>query len=194
MHRNTKIMLIIVGFVAVLMLAYLVGRRSNERLAVTAPPTITPNATVTASGSPTATPTPGVPRCHTADLRLALSEGNGAAGTIYVTIDLINKSAMTCTLYGYPGVSLLDSSGAQLGQPAVRSRSILPALIRLEPGKASHANLAFSNSGNYPTGTCSAKSDSIRIFVPDETIPIISAFTQENCPGFSVTALAAAAQ
>src|ERR1700761_615578 len=55
--------------------------------------------------------------CTTSDLSLEVIQGAqtqpGTTGSFY--IQLANTSAQTCTLYGYPGVDLANSSGASLG-------------------------------------------------------------------------------
>ena len=46
---------------------------------------------------------------HRLDLGLgAVDQGNGAAGTIYYPLEFTNLSGRTCSLYGFPGVSVID--------------------------------------------------------------------------------------
>ncbi len=47
-------------------------------------------------------------------------QGTGAAGTIELSIDLANHSATTCSLFGYPGMQLLDGSGNDLPTNVIR--------------------------------------------------------------------------
>src|SRR5215470_4847026 len=44
--------------------------------------------------------------CPTRSLQVKLGASQGTAGSVYTTIDFTNISNVTCTLYGYPGVSL----------------------------------------------------------------------------------------
>src|SRR5580704_9460974 len=80
----------------------------------------TPTVTVTttapaASGSasnstPTSTLSPaltGPAACPTSSLRVKLGIAQGYAGGVYQVIDFTNTSGSPCTLYGYPGVSLV---------------------------------------------------------------------------------------
>ncbi len=60
------------------------------------------------------------PACQTAQLVATVGSGNGAAGTIFYTLDFTNLGA-TCTLRGYPGVSAVSLTGRQLGRPAARA-------------------------------------------------------------------------
>lgn len=189
MSRNARITLIALVVLAVVILAYLLGRRTRD-VAIDA----TPAPTVSTTATPTATPTPGVPRCHTADLTLTVGQANGAAGTSYIGIGLTNKSTVTCTIYGYPGASVLDSAGTQLGAAAVRSTTITPALITLAAGQEAHAALGFPNAGNFDPGKCSAASTTLRLYAPDESTALTAPLIQQNCPGFSVTAFSTAVQ
>jgi len=46
------------------------------------------------------------------------TQGDGAAGSVYYTLQFTNLSGHACTLRGYPGVSAVSLSGHQLGAPA----------------------------------------------------------------------------
>ena len=50
---------------------------------------------------------PGTPACATSALQVKLGSSDGYAGGVYVIIDFTNTSGSTCTLFGYPGVSLV---------------------------------------------------------------------------------------
>ena len=73
-------------------------------------------ATSSASAAPSA-PSAIPPVCTTANLSVwvNISEGNGAAGTIFYPLEFTNTSNHTCRTWGYPGVSALNASGKQLG-------------------------------------------------------------------------------
>ena len=58
--------------------------------------------------------------CATSALSISFGNPNGTAGAIHYTITFHNTGSTSCTLYGYPGVSFLTASGAQIGAPAVR--------------------------------------------------------------------------
>ena len=79
-----------------------------------------PSAAYAATSSPTARAATAIPQC-TGGLGLgawvAVSQGNGAAGTIYYPLEFTNTSGHACSLFGYPGVSAISRSGQQLGSP-----------------------------------------------------------------------------
>src|SRR6516225_4874064 len=54
-----------------------------------------------------ATPASPVPACTAGDLGawVAITQGNGAAGSIYYPLQFTNLSGHACTMRGFPGVS-----------------------------------------------------------------------------------------
>ena len=86
--------------------------------------------TSAAAVSPRATAAPassggaggGPAGCATRDLQAKAGVAQGAAGSVYQVIVFTNISNATCTLYGYPGVSLAAGTPVtQVGQAASRS-------------------------------------------------------------------------
>src|SRR5947209_10733877 len=53
----------------------------------------------------------GTPRCKTARLHLTLVRREGGVGHRYWILALRNIAGVTCHLWGYPGVGLLDRRG-----------------------------------------------------------------------------------
>ena len=140
----------------------------------------------------TASAAPQSTRCHTADLSASLQDSGGAAGTYYRWVVLTNSSGPTCTVDGYPGVSLVDASGHQLGQPASRNPVRAPQVMTLHRNDSAYALVAFPNHGNFPPGKCSAtQSANMRVYPPDELQSLLVTAHEYYCPGFSVGALGA---
>jgi len=80
--------------------------------------------------------------CATTALKASTGgAGGGAAGSFYSVIDFTNTSTASCTLYGYPGVSLTTASGAQIGAAATRDTASAPRLVTLAPGATANAEL-----------------------------------------------------
>lgn len=154
----------------------------------TATPTPMPQATPTAPPA-TASPTEGAPavkRCATADLALSTAAAGAAAGTHFLALVLTNTSGVECTLTGFAGVSLVDGAGQQLGNPAERNGAIMPEAVALKPGESAHAVAGFPNYQNFPAGTCSGPSVSLKLFPPDELTALVTPVADYACPGFSV--------
>jgi len=164
----------------------------------------TPSANPTPSTSPAASassnapaPTPAnqasttaasIVRCQSMDLTASISAANGAAGTSYQNVVLTNHTNHTCTVTGFPGISLVDAGNNVLGQPATRNGAA-GATVTLAPNTSAAATIALPNPANFASGTCSAMSTNLRIYPPDDTTWLSLAFKAQWCPGFSVETL-----
>jgi Domain of unknown function (DUF4232) len=160
---------------------------ATKTVTVTPPP-----ATKTVTASPTATPS-GPGPCLTSDLRLAVGQENGAAGTIYYPLDFTNMSSAACTMYGYPGVAFVTSQGGSvIGAPAGRRTiaGIGPALITLQPGATAHATLAISDvlvsnqchNHRLPVST-------IQVYPPDQYTALFAPFRGTGCADKSLVVM-----
>lgn len=135
-------------------------------LMLTATPSAAAHTTATRS---TAT---SVPKCSAADLGVwvAADLTGAAAGTLYMPIEFTNLSRHACTLYGFPGVSALGSSGQQLGSPAAWDRLAKLSLVRLAPGGTAYALLEYSDvvTGNCPSAGKRLAVE-LRVYPPDQS-------------------------
>jgi Protein of unknown function (DUF4232) len=129
--------------------------------------------------------------CATADLRIKAGTGEGAAGSLYQTLDFTNIGSSACTLYGYPGVSLAAGTpAAQVGLAASRSTTTGPTLVTLKPGQTGNAVLRITQALNYPSATCSpAATTYLRIYPPNQTSSIDLAFKSTGCTSTKVNLL-----
>lgn len=149
-------------------------------LAVTAALGVTA-ASAAASGPASHRASTAVPACPTSSLTAWIGlPGNGAAGSIYYELQLSNTSTVKCSLFGYPGVSAVNSSGTQLGSPAARDTSIQPTTVVLAPGATSHFLLRLTNTGVLANCTPAAAS-AFRIFPPNQTTPTRVSFKFQAC-------------
>ncbi|MGH3169478.1 MAG: DUF4232 domain-containing protein [Trebonia sp.] len=132
----------------------------------------------------------GASACGTTDLSASVGGGQGAAGTIYSTIVFTNIGGRSCTLYGYPGVSLADSSATQIGAAARRSATQSAKLVTLSPGAKANFVLGVAEAGNYPSGTCQPKNSSyLKIYPPNQTQSMEISFKTTGCASTSVKLL-----
>lgn len=77
----------------------------------------------------------GVTACTTSQLTASLTQGQGGgAGSVYPYLVLTNSSEKTCTIKGYPGVSL-HAGSKQIGAPAERDKSVAVKTITLKKGE-----------------------------------------------------------
>jgi hypothetical protein len=135
---------------------------------------------------------PAVAACTTTDLKGSTGNGGGGTpGSYYSFIDLTNTSATSCTLYGYPGVSLTTASGAQIGAAATRTTTPAAQLVTLAPGATANAELRMTDPTVYPTSQCQQTTPAyLKIYPPDQTQPVQIPFTGTTCANSSIKMLA----
>jgi hypothetical protein len=126
---------------------------------------------------------PGTPACATSALQVKLGSSNGYAGGVYVTIDFTNTSGSTCTLFGYPGVSLVTGPPyKQIGLAAKRSTSTPKKLVTLAAGATANAQLQIVDALNFPSSTCGpTKATALKIYPPNQTEPVYLPNTSTGC-------------
>jgi hypothetical protein len=126
-----------------------------------------------------------VPACIAGDLGawVAVTQGNGAAGSIFYPLQFTNLSAHACTMYGFPGVSAVDRNGNQLGSPAGWDPVIPARSVVLAPGTTAHTLLQWSDAavttapGCYPTFS----TFELRVYPPGQYSATYAAFGLEAC-------------
>jgi hypothetical protein len=159
---------------------------STPTTPVTAIPT-TPGASSTgtpAATSPGNTPTVAASAaCPASSLQVKLGLHEGYAGGIYQVIDFTNTSSASCTLSGYPGVSLVTGQPyAQIGSAAKRTTTTPVKLITLAPGATATAQLQIVDALNFPSATCSpTKATDLKVYPPNQTVPVYLADTSYGC-------------
>jgi Protein of unknown function (DUF4232) len=133
--------------------------------------------------SPAVTGTTGPAACATSGLKLTLGAQSGYAGGVYQAIVFTNTSGTTCTLYGYPGVSLVSAPPyTQIGLAAKRASTVPVKLITLTSGASANAMLQIVDALNFPTATCSpTQAAYLRIYPPNQTVPGYLADASQTC-------------
>ncbi|MFJ6669943.1 DUF4232 domain-containing protein [Actinosynnema sp. NPDC091369] len=122
--------------------------------------------------------------CQSVDLDIAFGRVEGAAGTVYREVVLTNRGLRTCVLRGFPGVSYVDSDGNQVGAAAVRVGE-RGALLTLPHGAAAVSDVGFAEVDNFDPDVCRKTPVwGIRVFPPDETVPLYLRMTgRHGCAG-----------
>jgi len=138
------------------------------------------------TGAPVSTLAPQP--CVTADLSLSASQGTvtgGTAATNYMSTavtdyHLTNTGARDCTLFGYPGVAVLDAQGNVVQRPAARQQGpagtepVAPATVMLIPG--GEASFLVAETDSVGTNTdCPVfpfAGTTLQVIPPGETVPI----------------------
>ncbi len=128
-------------------------------------------------------PAAGPPACPNGSLQVKLGVAQGYAGGVYQVIDFTNTSGSTCTLLGYPGVSLVSGpSNTQIGLAAKRSTATPVKRITLAPGATANALLQIVDALNYPSASCGpTQATALRVYPPNQTAPVFLPNTSNGC-------------
>jgi hypothetical protein len=163
--------------------------------------TITPSSGGSSSAAPTPPNSPSTPagpaECTTSALQVKVGASNGAAGTIYYSLDFTNVTSSSCFVEGFPGVSLVsagNSSGSQVGADAKRDPVVTPKVIVLAPGQTANAQLGVAEAGNFPASSCHpVTAHWLKVFPPDQTVAAYAPFTTQTCATTSTATMHIAA-
>jgi Domain of unknown function (DUF4232) len=158
-RRALKTLAIFFAFVAIFTLSRHLATTSTTTT-TTSPATSTTTSTTAVAGATT---------CKGSDFRGAFNQGQGAAGTITAAVTLTKTTPGSCTIKGWPLLTLQDRLGALLTSSTVdlpSSQSPIrfsdsranraPSLVRVTSGATATFSLAYSD---VPTGnetTCPA--------------------------------------
>ncbi len=161
---------------------------SSPTAVTTTTVTASPSASVVTGSSTTPPPaspsTSALGPCPTSSLTVKQGSPNGYAGGVGEVIDFTNTSSISCTLYGYPGVSLVSGPPyTQIGLPAKRSASSAPVkVITLASGATASALLQIVDALNYPPATCGpTKATALKVYPPNQTAPVYLANASTGC-------------
>jgi Protein of unknown function (DUF4232) len=144
-------------------------------------------ATLSLAGGPAAAATPAsgaaAPMCQTRDLVVWINtQPNGAAGTIFFTLNFTNLSGHPCQLRGFPGVSAVNLRGRAFGRPASRVSGQAVTNVTLTNGHTAHAVLGIVDIGALPPSICPpATAAGLRLFPPNQTTAKVIPFPFQAC-------------
>ena len=136
--------------------------------------------------APSTSVSPGVTgplACAPGDLKVTLGVSQGYAGGVYEPIVFTNTSGAACSLYGYPGVSLVSAPPyTQIGLAAKRSGTVPVKLIVLTSGTSANAMLQVVDALNFGASTCSpTQAAFLRVYPPNQTVPVYLPDTSQIC-------------
>jgi hypothetical protein len=109
--------------------------------------------------------------CRSSHLRLVYHGPNGAAGTIYELMRLETRPGVSCTMRGYPGVSLLGRHGRRLPIAVGRDTTSRNPL-RIEtfgPGRSARFSIRHPSADPATTESCRIRAFFVRVIPPNET-------------------------
>ncbi|WP_258564506.1 DUF4232 domain-containing protein [Streptomyces himalayensis] len=119
---------------------------------------------------PSATQVPATSRCHSSELRASIGPDHPGAGQKNFAIILTNGSHRTCTVYGFPGVAFVNSTGEAVTPDPERTSGQEKRIVTLAPGASAWSALAFTNPAL--TGVTTVIPAAVLVTPPDETTSI----------------------
>ena len=126
-----------------------------------------------------------VPACTADDLGawVAVSQSDGAAGSIFFPLQFTNLSRHACAMRGFPGVSAIDSNGHQLGSPAGWDHTRPVRTVILAPGATAHDVLRYGDVEVATAPGCHPVSSmfELRVYPPGQRHATYAAFSMEAC-------------
>jgi hypothetical protein len=180
------------AIVALICVAMAAGCSSSSSPSAPSSPASSSSPAAAGGGTPASASAPAVPvspavtgplGCATSDLKVTLGVSQGYAGGVYETIVFTNTSGDACTLYGYPGVSLVSAPPyKQIGLAAKRVRTVPVKVIVLRPGTSANAVLQVVDALNFGAATCSPTQGAfLRVYPPSQTVPVFLPDTSRVC-------------
>lgn len=122
-----------------------------------------------------------VSRCQTAQLRATLGGQNSGVGSIFTTIVLRNVSRQSCSVTGYPGISLVDGAHRQIGRSASWDAGVV-RWFALRPGEFASTTVRSLNPGTGTTN-CLPTSEALRIYPPNARTALLVPAHLAECLG-----------
>jgi len=150
------------------------GTPATSTNALTSAPTPLPEAPPSAGAT-----------CQTRQLLLAAGPINSALGNAGLELSLKNQSPVSCKLFGYPTLHLLDAQQKPLKMQITRStsgylyRTQAPQVISLPPGEKAYFAITWSNlgcSGAPPTEAMSIRTSFLLVTPPLNQTSLLVAF------------------
>jgi Protein of unknown function (DUF4232) len=146
---------------------------------------VTTAAFATTSSDGARTSAASVPACTAFGLGVwvAVGQGNGAAGTIFYPLEFTNLSGHTCSLFGFPGVSAINTHGNQLGSSANWERTSSPHTVILAPGATAHTMLAYHDAAVTTEAGCDPVNSAtlLKVYPPGQHKSTYAAYDFQSC-------------
>ena len=161
------------------------SRRMGAGVGLAAAAILLPTAALASSAASGATAQASHPAatCAAANTRVWYGVPGGVAtGHSFIEFQLSNIGHTTCSFFGYPGVSALNSHGIEVGKPA--SHSGAKVTVTLARGETAHFVLTITDASLICAHPVHATQ--IRVFPPGQfhaqTVPLAT----QQCIGRSV--------
>jgi hypothetical protein len=183
------------GLISVAIFAAFIAIFTLSRHAIDSTTTTTTTTTASTTTSSTTTTTLVSASCVASDFSGIYSEGEGAAGTIYASISLTKTTGGTCTLNGWPILTLSDKLGAVLKSTGVdvpskasgfqfltpSQANVAPKTLTLSMNSTTTFSLAYSDVQSGTTACESAVTVSVQFVTGGASIPVTPQYAVQPC-------------
>jgi hypothetical protein len=153
-----------------------------------------PVTTTTTSAATTTTSVNAAATCQANDFSGVYNEGEGAAGTIYASVTLTKLSGGSCSIKGWPILTLQDKTGAVLPLTQVDQTGTnnaiqfsgtkaneAPTQLTLTNGSVTNFSLAYSSVQTANTVCDNAVTISVQFAVGAASLPVTPAYAVQPC-------------
>ncbi|WP_189491286.1 DUF4232 domain-containing protein [Streptomyces antnestii] len=142
-----------------------------------------------ATGAPQAQTVSSTRACGVSDLYLSMGAKGLGAGQLFWPIRFTNTSTTSCTLRGFPGVSVLNTAHQQIGAPATRTTQPIHT-VTVRPA---HTVTAVIHTTNGPIGgSCRPTGTYIQVFPPGSSHSVLIPAALRVCSNiFTITPVTA---
>ncbi|HEX6931002.1 MAG TPA: DUF4232 domain-containing protein [Streptosporangiaceae bacterium] len=165
------------------------GRRLAVGLGLATAAVLLPAAALASPAAPVASghaAAQAVPACRASQTRVWYGlPADNATGHAFFQLQISNIGHSTCTFFGYPGVSALNSHGNQVGRAASHYGRRLS--VTLKPGGTTHMVLVVTNA--FLVCSHPVQATDLRVFPPGQTHSQNVPLATGQCPGKSVLAV-----
>jgi len=153
-----------------------------------------PVTTTTISSATTTTAVAAAPTCQGSAFTGVFNEGEGAAGTVYASVTLTDHTAGSCSIKGWPILTLQDKTGAVLPlslvdqsgsnnaiQFSAPKANKAPVALTLTDGSVTNFSLAYSSVQTANTVCDNAVTLSVQFAAGGSSLPITPAYPLQPC-------------
>jgi hypothetical protein len=186
-RRGLTSLAIFVAFVVIITLSrHLIGSTSSTTTTTLSTTTTISAATTTTSATATT--------CQGGAFTGVFNQGEGAAGTITASVTLTKHSAGTCSIKGWPILTLQDKTGAVLAlnlvdqsgtnnaiQFTTAKANAAPTQLTLSSGSVTSFSLAYSSVTTANTVCDDAVTISVQFATGASSVPITPAYPLQPC-------------
>lgn len=159
--------------------------------------TTTTTTTTVAATSTTTTTAVASTACNATDFTGVYDEGEGAAGTIYASVTLTKDTPGTCTLKGWPLLTLQDKLGSVLPSTLVdvpsgsssgfqflsAQANAAPSTLSLSQNQSATFSLAYSDVQSGTTACDDATTLNVQFVTQGASIPVTPPYAVQPCDG-----------